>query len=118
MTRLLGEWRKGKVRPIPGNAPHDRPVSRVIFHRQRAFATIPSTPLDSRSIKEYARAHGVRFLRHGGIYHTDVVKIKIKNQTRAGIDRLPPVGPDPGGRTRREDHALLIVCDEFRPAIP
>jgi hypothetical protein len=28
MTLLLGEWRKRKVRPIPGNAPHDRPVSR------------------------------------------------------------------------------------------
>ena len=64
----------------------------------------------------------MRFLRDGGIYHTDVVKIKvkvkIKNQPRAGIDRLPPVGPDPGGRTRREDHALLIVCDGFRPANP
>jgi hypothetical protein len=28
MNLILGEWRKGKVRPIPGNAPHDRPVSR------------------------------------------------------------------------------------------
>jgi hypothetical protein len=28
MTLLLGEWRKGKVRPVPGNVPHDRPVSR------------------------------------------------------------------------------------------
>ena len=26
--------------------------------------------------------------------------------------------PSPGKRTRREDHALLIVRDEFRPAIP
>ena len=28
MTLLLGEWRKGKVRPVPGNVPHDRLVSR------------------------------------------------------------------------------------------
>jgi hypothetical protein len=28
---ILGERREGKVRPIPGNAPHDRPVSRDIF---------------------------------------------------------------------------------------
>lgn len=28
MSWILGEWREGKVRPIPGNAPHDRPVSR------------------------------------------------------------------------------------------
>ena len=31
MTLILGEWRKGKVRPVPGNAPHDRPVSRGII---------------------------------------------------------------------------------------
>ena len=24
------EWGKDKVRPLPGNSPHDRPVSRVI----------------------------------------------------------------------------------------
>ena len=26
----MKKWREGKVRPIPGNAPHDRPVSRGI----------------------------------------------------------------------------------------
>ena len=31
MSSILGEWREGKVRPIPGNAPHARPVSRGIF---------------------------------------------------------------------------------------
>jgi hypothetical protein len=30
MSSILGEWREGKVRPIPGNAPHDRLVSRGI----------------------------------------------------------------------------------------
>jgi hypothetical protein len=34
-----------------------------------------------------------------------------------GVSRFP-VGPLPGYRTRREEHALLIVPDEFRPAIP
>ena len=29
-----------------------------------------------------------------------------------------PVGPVPGYRTRRKEHALPIVRDEFRPAIP
>ena len=28
ITRLLGERREGKVRPVPGNVPHDQPVSR------------------------------------------------------------------------------------------
>jgi hypothetical protein len=27
---ILGEWCEGKVRPIPGNAPRNRPVSRGI----------------------------------------------------------------------------------------
>jgi hypothetical protein len=30
MDFVLGEWRARKVRPIPGNPPHGRPVSRVI----------------------------------------------------------------------------------------
>ena len=29
------EWREGKVRPIPGNSPHDRPVSRGILSPRR-----------------------------------------------------------------------------------
>src|ERR1700676_1738935 len=42
-------------------------------------------------------------------------KTKVKTKTWAG-DQPPPAGRprDPGKRTRREDHALLIVRDEFR----
>jgi len=28
MNSIRREWREDKVRPIPGNSPHDRPVSR------------------------------------------------------------------------------------------
>ena len=38
----------------------------------------------------------------------------VKNQIPGGADRLPMVGPGPGKGTRREDHVLLIVHDEFR----
>ena len=59
----------------------------------------------------------MRFFRHGGIYRSDVVQ--NKNQTRG---REPTASrrsaPHPGQRTCREDHAPLIVRDEFRPAIP
>ena len=34
MSFVLGEWRAGKVRPVPGNPPHGRPVSRVISSRR------------------------------------------------------------------------------------
>ena len=57
------------------------------------------------------------FSRHGGIYRSDVVTTKTKSW--GGTNRLPLAGPgDPGKRTRREDHALLIVRDEFHRAIP
>ena len=55
----------------------------------------------------------MRFQGKGGIYRSDVGQTKTKSW---GGDRSPPVGPPPGPgkRTRREDHALLIVRDEFR----
>ena len=84
MILLRGEWRKGKVRPVPGNAPHDRPVSRGLY-RPKAFATIPFAALDSRSFQEHAGAHGLRFWRPGGIYRSDVAP--KPNPSR---DRLPP----------------------------
>jgi hypothetical protein len=58
VSPILGEWREGKVRPLQGNAPRDRPVSRGCLH-SGAFATIPSLPLDSRSYPY--RALGMRF---------------------------------------------------------
>ena len=42
-------------------------------------------------------------------------KTKSKPNPGAGTNRLPLAGPRyPGKRTRREDHVLLIVRDEFR----
>jgi hypothetical protein len=59
----------------------------------------------------------MRFLRQGGIYRSDVVQTKTKVKTKTWAeDQPPPAGRPryPGKRTRREDHALLIVRDEFR----
>ena len=55
----------------------------------------------------------MRFQGMGGIYRSDVDQ--NENQI-LGRDRPPPDGRPrgPGKRTRREDHALLIVHDEFR----
>src|SRR5215472_11754073 len=59
----------------------------------------------------------MRFRRHDGIYRSDVVQ--NKNQTLGtGPTASRRSVRAPGKRTRREDHALLIVRDEFRPAIP
>jgi hypothetical protein len=55
----------------------------------------------------------MRFFRHDGIYRSDVSSpLFTPGRTRF------PVGPVPRYRTRRKAHALPIVRDEFRPAIP
>jgi hypothetical protein len=58
----------------------------------------------------------MRFLRKGGIYRSDVVS-KPKQSQNQILGRGPTASrwsaPSPGKRTRREDHALLIVRDEF-----
>jgi hypothetical protein len=41
-SAIRSQWREGKVRPLPGNSPHDRPVSRGVLSRSGEFATIPS----------------------------------------------------------------------------
>src|ERR1700691_4324825 len=61
----------------------------------------------------------MRFLRKGGIYRSDVgskpePKSKSKPNPGAGPTASRWSAPSPGKRTRREDHALLIVRDEFR----
>jgi hypothetical protein len=56
----------------------------------------------------------MRFLRHGGIYRSDV----LLSLLTPGRGSRFPVGPVPGYRTRRKERALPIVRDEFRPAIP
>ena len=61
-----------------------------------------------------ARALVMRFLRHGGIYRSDMSSHLINLVPGSRL----PVGSGPGYRTRRKKHALPIVRDEFRPAIP
>jgi len=63
----------------------------------------------------------MRFLRKGGIYRSDVVPNQNQSQSQSQNQipgREPTASrwsaPGPGKRTRREDHALLIVRDEFR----
>ena len=117
-TALDGKWREGKVRPIPGNSPHDRLVSRGIFHRQGELATIPSPPLPSgATINIILRRLSMRF--PGRAESIGPMWFKTKKQSQNQIPGREPTAsrwsaPSPGKRTRREDHALLIVRDEFR----
>jgi hypothetical protein len=101
----LRRWREGKVRPIQGNSPHDRLVSRGIFSslKERLRRSLPRHSVTAIN----SRAPGNAFLRHGGIYLSDAGF--SSNPSLDGSYCLPPAAPDPSQRTCREEHALLIV---------
>ncbi len=95
MSSILGEWREGKVRPIPGNAPHDRPVSQGIFLALEHLRRSLSTPLDFRSYQRYIPGPSVCvFQGMAESIWSDVVS-KSKPNPGAGPCRLPLVGPEP-----------------------
>ena len=64
------KWHEGKVRPKPGNPPHDRLVGRGFFSSLGGFATIPSTPRGYGGPQPHSGSHRA-FMRHCGIYRSD-----------------------------------------------
>jgi len=103
MHSIQREWREGKVRPIPGNSPHDRPVSRGFQSPRRICDDpFPATPHPPQATP--ARHFCVfQAWRNLSVRWSSKPKSKTKtSQTRAGVP--PPVGrpPMPGkGRDGR-----------------
>jgi len=97
-------------------------VGRIVNRNDRVCDdACPASPASFLALHRIPRRPGMRFLRHGGIFRSDVAKVKIKNQTQTlGWGRAASrwSALSPGTRTCREDHALIIVFDEFRPANP
>ena len=116
ITPIGKKWREGKVRPVQGNSPHDRPVSRGIsFSFWRICDDpFPATPFPQRH-RSILRRPVCVFEAWRNL--SGPMRFQSQNQT-LGRDRAASrwSAPGPGKRTRREDHALLIVRDEFRPA--
>jgi len=109
------KWREGESSPYTGKLsarPAGKPGDFLIA--KEGLRRSPPRHFLGSTAKHTERS--VCVLRHGGIYRSDVARPR-PNPER---DQPPPAGRprDPGKRTRREDHALLIVRDEFRPAIP
>ena len=107
MSSLLGEWREGKGRPIPGNAPHAQPVSREmsslwsicddLFVATR-FPQLGMLPGPSVGVfKAWRNLSGPMWFEN---------QKQNQNQT-PGRDRAASrwSAPSPGSRTCREDHA-------------
>ena len=114
---MKGKWREGKVRPIPGNPPHDRTGkpggSSIVKENLRRSLLRHSMPAASHNTEapQYAFFKAGRNL---SVRCGPRLKPKSKPDPGAGPTASRWSVPDPGKRTRREDHALLIVRDEFR----
>ena len=103
-----GKWRAGKVRPIPGNPPHDRPVSRessVVKKSLRRSLPHHLTPVPlNTEAPQYAFWKAWRNLSGPMGFQR---QNQLQNQT-LGRDQTASrwSAPHSGKRTRREDHAL------------
>jgi len=62
-----------QVRPIPGNPPHGRPVSRVMAYPLWSIFDDSSDTTRFPLIQRTYRGPRYAFSRHAGIFHTDVV---------------------------------------------
>ena len=104
-----GSGAKAKFALIPGNSPHDRPGKPGVFSIVKEnLRTIPSPPLrplfqiQNDTVRaQYAFSEAWRNLSVRWVVPT------IKTKTLGPATEPPPAGsaPDPGQRTRREDHA-------------
>jgi hypothetical protein len=101
ITAISRKWRPGKVRPLPGNSPLDRLVSRGISF------TIWRICDDAFSATSFPQQPGP----HGSVLKacrnlSGPMWFPSQNQT-PGRDRAASrwSAPSPGRRTRREDHA-------------
>ena len=118
----LRRWREGKVRPILGNSPHDRPVSQGISSslKESLRRSLPRHRVPQLSIILGAQDAFFKAWRNlSGPMGFQLQKPKSKPNPGLGPHRLPLVGPElrqknaPGG-TR----SFSSSADEFRPAIP
>jgi hypothetical protein len=106
MNFVLGKWREGKVRPVPGNAPHARPVSRGILSLWGICDDpYPATRFPQQLVSGARSAFFEAWRNLSG-------PMGFQNQNQSqnqalGRDQTASrwSAPSPGQRTRREDHA-------------
>ena len=108
----LRRRREGKVRPLPGSSPHDRPVSRGIFSslQESLRRSLPRrrVPQQSNIIRGIQDAFSKAWRNLSGpMWSQPKTKVKVKTKPRGGRRAASRrSAPIPGRRTRREGHAL------------
>jgi hypothetical protein len=100
-TTLRSKWRQGKVRPLLGNSPLDRPVSRGIYF---TIWRICDDPFNATPFPQRPGPYGCVFQAWRNL--SGPMWFQSQNQTLER-DRAASrwSAPGPGKRTRREDHA-------------
>jgi len=112
MRSCRGSGAKAKVRPIPGNAPHDRLVSRGTQSPRSvcddSFPVTPFLQLQRTLRPQRAFFKAWRNLSGPMGFQNQKQKQKQKQNQTLGRDQTASrwSAPHPGKRTRREDHAL------------
>ena len=95
--------REAQRRPVQGNAPHDRPVSRgvpsALVRLRRCLLRHP------RCRESKPEDLSMRFFRDA----ESIALMWVENPNLEWSSGLPPATPHPSPRTCREDHALPIV---------
>jgi len=119
----LRRWREGKVRPIPGNSPHDRLVSREIVCslKESLRRSLPRhrSPQQSSIIRgaQYAFSKAWRNLSGPmgfNFKNQSQNQILSRDQTTSRWSAPKPRQKNAPGGTR----SFSSSADEFRPGIP
>jgi hypothetical protein len=105
MMRCGGEWRAGKARPVPGNAPPGRIPGGP---EGNGAASFPAAPLP--------QAPGMRFEEACGIYRSDVVKTTLKRCRRDASRWSAPAGVGRAGTDYRNLYPTPFTCWLFQNA--
>jgi hypothetical protein len=104
MSCVLGEWRAGKVRPIPGNPPRGRLVSRVISCPLWSICDDSCDTTRFPQLQRTYRAHGMRF--QGMAESFTPMWFKSKSKTK----------PEPGSTASRRSAPTQVEERDGRTA--
>jgi len=98
------KWRAGTVRPIPGNAPHDRPVSRGILSLKEHLR--PSLTCHSAPLLSNTEAPRIAFSE---AWRNLSVRCGLKTKTKPRARAVPPPVGRPGAQVKERAGRITLL---------